>query len=184
MRARPAITDQAPTRLLSLPLALTFLVEFTSLSSFFLLPSVLPMLAAAAGASTGAGLVTGSLLLGTVIAEAAASALIGRFGYRPAIGAGAVLLGAPALALLPREPQAVMMSVSFVRGLGFGFAGSALARSPPRCFLPDGAVKGSACLASLLASRPWSHFQPGSGSPDSTWPRRSRPWRQSLGCCH
>jgi MFS family permease len=121
---RPSITDGAPARLLSLPLALTFLAEFTSLTSFFLLLSVLPMLAAAAGASSsGAGLITGSLLLGTVIAEAAAAPGIRRFGYRVMLAAGAVLLGAPALVLLPREPQAVMMAVSFLRGLGFGLCG-------------------------------------------------------------
>jgi MFS family permease len=34
-----------------------------------------------------------------------------------------VLLGAPALAMLTREPQAVMVSVSLVRGLGFGLSG-------------------------------------------------------------
>jgi MFS family permease len=125
-QAQPATQDGAPARLLSLPLALTFLAEFTSLTSFFLLLSVLPMLAAAAGASSsGAGLITGSLLLGTVIAEAVAAAGIRRFGYRAVLAAGAVLLGAPALALLPREPQAVMMSVSFVRGLGFGLCGVA-----------------------------------------------------------
>ena len=123
-RASAAIQDDASTRLLSLPLALTFLAEFTSLTSFFLLLSVLPMLAAAAGAgSSGAGLITGSLLLGTVAAEAAAASGIRRFGYRTMLAAGAALLGAPALALLPREPQAVMMSVSFVRGLGFGLCG-------------------------------------------------------------
>src|SRR5438132_10982544 len=56
-----------PARLLSVPLAVTFLAEFTSLTSFFLLLSVMPMLAAAAGASSsGAGLITGSLLLGIV----------------------------------------------------------------------------------------------------------------------
>ena len=123
-QARPATQDGAPARLLSLPLALTFLTEFSSLTSFFLLLSVLPMLAAAAGASSsGAGLITGSLLLGTVAAEAAATPGIRRFGYRTMLAAGAVLLGAPALALLPREPQAVMMGVSFVRGLGFGLCG-------------------------------------------------------------
>jgi MFS family permease len=125
-QAQPATQDGAPARLLGLPLALTFLAEFTSLTSFFLLLSVLPMLAAAAGASSsGAGLITGSLLLGTVIAEAVAAAGISRFGYRTVLAAGAALLGAPALALLPREPQAVMMSVSFVRGLGFGLCGVA-----------------------------------------------------------
>jgi MFS family permease len=113
-----------PARLLSLPLAVTFLAEFTSLTSFFLLLSVLPMLAAAAGASSsGAGLITGSLLLGTVAAEAAAAAAISRFGYRMVLAAGAVLLGAPALAMLAREPQAVMVSVSVVRGFGFGLCG-------------------------------------------------------------
>jgi MFS family permease len=123
-QARPATGDGAPARLVSLPLALTFLAEFTSLASFFLLLSVLPMLAAAAGASSaGAGLITGSLLLGTVVAEAAAAPGIRRFGYRAMLAAGAVLLGAPALALLPREPQAVMMAVSFLRGLGFGLCG-------------------------------------------------------------
>ena len=39
------------------------------------------------------------------------------------LAAGAVLLGAPALAMLGREPQAVMVSVSLVRGFGFGLCG-------------------------------------------------------------
>jgi MFS family permease len=107
-----------------MPLALTFMAEFTSLTSFFLLLSVMPMLAAAAGAgSAGAGLITGALLSGTVIAEAAAVFVIRRFGYRVTLAAGALLLGAPTLALLPREPQAVMVGVSFVRGVGFGLCG-------------------------------------------------------------
>jgi hypothetical protein len=59
-----------PARLLSVPLEVTFLAEFTSLTSFFLLLSVMPMLAAAAGAgSSGTGLITRSLLLGTVTAQ-------------------------------------------------------------------------------------------------------------------
>jgi MFS family permease len=115
-----------PARLLSVPLAVTFLAEFTSLTSFFLLLSVMPMLAAAAGAgSSAAGLITGALLLGTVAAEAVATAAIRRFGYRMVLAAGAVLLGAPALAMLAPEPQAVMVSVSLVRGLGFGLCGVA-----------------------------------------------------------
>src|SRR6188472_3955963 len=84
-----------PARLLSVPLAVTFLAEFTSLTSFLLLLSVMPMLAAAAGTgSSGAGLITGSLLLGTVMAEAVATAAIRRFGYRTVLAAGMVLLGA------------------------------------------------------------------------------------------
>jgi MFS family permease len=84
------------------------------------------MLAAAAGTSSaGAGAITGALLGGTVIAEAAAASAIRRFGYRAVIAAGALLLGAPTLALLPREPLAVMVGVGFVRGLGFGLSGVA-----------------------------------------------------------
>jgi MFS family permease len=121
-QAQPGTTG--PPRLLSVPLAATFLAEFTSLTSFFLLLSVMPMLAAAAGAgSSAAGLMTGALLLGTVAAEAVAAAAIRRFGYRMVLAAGAVLLGAPALAMLAPEPQAVMVSVSLVRGLGFGLSG-------------------------------------------------------------
>ena len=121
-QARPSTAVK--TRLLSVPLAVTFLAEFTSLTSFFLLLSVMPMLAAAVGTgSSGAGLITGSLLLGTVAAEAAATAAIRRFGYRTVLAAGAVLLGAPALAMLVPEPQAVMVSVSVVRGFGFGLSG-------------------------------------------------------------
>jgi MFS family permease len=117
---------EVPARLLTVPLAFTFLAEFGTLTSFFLLFSVLPMLASAAGvSSSGAGLITGSLLAGTVAAEAVAATAIRRFGYRIVVGAGAVLLGLPALTLLTRQPQAVMMGVSVVRGFGFGLGGVA-----------------------------------------------------------
>ena len=113
-----------PARLLSVPLAATFLAEFTSLTSFFLLLSVMPILAAAGGASSSAaGLITGTLLLGTVAAEAVAATAIRRFGYRMVLSAGAALLGAPALVLLVPESQTAMLSVSLVRGFGFGLCG-------------------------------------------------------------
>src|ERR1700759_775394 len=96
-QAQPGTAAQA--RLLSGPLAVTLLAEFASLTSFFLLLSVMPMLAAAAGASrSGARLMTGALLLGTGTAEGPAAAAIGRFGYRMVLAAGAILLGAPAVA--------------------------------------------------------------------------------------
>src|SRR5262249_61842588 len=65
----------------------------------------------------------GSARLGTVAAGAVAAGAIRRFGYRMVLAAGAVLLGAPAVAMLAREPQAVMVSVSVVRGFGFGLSG-------------------------------------------------------------
>src|SRR5579871_3018231 len=115
---------KSPSRLLSVPLAVTFLAEFTSLTSFFLLLSVMPMLAAAAGSgSSGAGLITGALLLGTVVAEAVAATAIRQLGVRLVLAAGAVLLGGPALAALAPEPPAVMVGVSLLRGVGFGLCG-------------------------------------------------------------
>jgi MFS family permease len=136
-----------PARLLSVPLAVTFLAEFTSLTSFFLLLAVMPMLAAAAGAdSSGAGLITGSLLLGTVAAEAVATAAIRRFGYRMVLAAGAVLLGAPALAMLAREPQAVMVSVSVVRGFGFGLSGVVAGALTARLLPPERRGEGLGLL--------------------------------------
>ena len=143
-----------PARLLSVPLAVTFLAEFTSLTSFFLLLSVMPMLTAAAGAgSSGAGLITGSLLLGTVAAEAAAAAAIRRFGYRMVLAAGAVLLGAPALAMLAREPQAVMVSVSLVRGLGFGLCGVATGALTAKLLPPGRRGEGLGLLGVVSGCR-------------------------------
>jgi predicted MFS family arabinose efflux permease len=108
-------------RLVSGPLAWVFLSSFAALTSFYLMLSVTPMCAAAAGAgSAGAGLVTGVLLLGTVAAELASSALMKRFRYRTLLIAGAALMGLPALALLAGSPLPVIAAVSAVRGFGFG----------------------------------------------------------------
>jgi predicted MFS family arabinose efflux permease len=108
-------------RIVSGPLALVFLAEFCALTSFYLLLSVTPMYAAAVGAgNTGAGLVTGVLLLGTVAAELAAPILMRRFGYWALLLTGAMLLGLPALALLPGGSMTVIVTVSVIRGFGFG----------------------------------------------------------------
>ena len=136
-----------PARLLTLPLATLFLAEFSSLTSFFLLLSVMPMLAKAAGVgSSGAGLMTGSLLLGTVVAEALATLALRRLGYRAVIAAGAVLLGPPALAMLGHQPQAVMIGVSLVRGLGFGFCGVATAALTAKMLPPERRGEGLGLL--------------------------------------
>ena len=121
IHATPDRAGRPGGRLLSGPLALVFLSEFCALTSFYLLLSVTPMYAAAAGAgSTEAGLVTTVLLLGTVAAELAAPVLMRRYGYWAMLVTGALLLGVPALALLPGGSLAVIVAVSVVRGLGFG----------------------------------------------------------------
>jgi MFS family permease len=114
-------------RIVSGPLTLLSASSFAVLTSFYLLLSVTPLYAARTGAgSAGAGLVTGALLLGTVAAELTASALMRRYRYRTLAVAGAVLMGIPALVLLPGGPLVMIAAVSFVRGFGFGLGGVAL----------------------------------------------------------
>jgi MFS family permease len=126
----------SPPRLVSGRFAAALLSSFGALTSFYLLLSVTPMYAMSAGAgSAGAGLVTGSLMLTTVLAEFASPRLLGRFGYRAVFAAGALLLGGPAPALLLPHSMATIIAVSIARGIGFGLAtvvlGALVAASVP-----------------------------------------------------
>jgi MFS family permease len=122
----PAHTEppdhRAPrARLMSGRLALALLSSFGALTSFYLLLSVTPMYAMSAGAGSAvAGVVTGSLMLSTVLAEFASPRLMRRYGYRAVFAAGALLLGGPALALLTPPSVATIVAVSIARGIGFG----------------------------------------------------------------
>jgi len=123
-------------RLVSARFAAALLSSFGALTSFYLLLSVTPMYAMSAGAgSAGAGLVTGSLMLTTVLAEFASPRLLGRFGYRAVFAAGALLLGGPTPALLLPHSMATIIAVSIARGIGFGLAtvvlGALVAASVP-----------------------------------------------------
>ena len=123
-------------RLVSGRFAAALLSSFGALTSFYLLLSVTPMYAVSAGAgSAGAGLVTGSLMLTTVLAEFASPRLLGRFGYRAVFAAGALLLGGPAPALLAPHSMVTIIAVSIARGIGFGLAtvviGALVAASVP-----------------------------------------------------
>ena len=97
--------------------------------SFYLPLSVMPLFAKSSGAGTGAGMVTGALLLTTVAVELVTPRLLARTGYRRSLTAGLFMLGAPALALLVSSNTAVVIGVSVVRGAGFAVttvAGGAL----------------------------------------------------------
>ena len=123
-------------RLVSGRFAAALLSSFGALTSFYLLLSVTPMYAISAGAgSAGAGLVTGSLMLATVLAEFASPRLLGRFGYRAVFAAGALLLGGPAPALLAPHSMVTIAAVSIARGIGFGLStvviGALVAASVP-----------------------------------------------------
>ncbi len=126
----------ARPRLVTGRFAAALLSDFGVLTSFYLLLSVTPMYAVSAGAgSAGAGLVTGSLMLTTVLAEFASPRLLARFGYRAVFAAGVLLLGGPAPALLAPHSMATIIAVSIARGFGFGLCtvvlGALVAASVP-----------------------------------------------------
>jgi predicted MFS family arabinose efflux permease len=115
---------------MSRALGMYFLSAFGSMTSFYLLLSVVPLYATSVGAGgVGAGLTTGALMLATVAAELATPALLARLGYRAVLAAGLVLLGAPALALTAPAGLATILVVCLVRGVGLAIlvvAGSSL----------------------------------------------------------
>ena len=119
-----AAQDRVPAacpRLVTGRFAAALLASFGALTSFYLLLSVTPMYAVSAGAGTAwAGLVTGTLMLTTVLAEFASSRLMGRYGYRAVFAAGALLLGGPVPALLAPHSMITIVAVSILRGFGFG----------------------------------------------------------------
>ncbi|MGO1075355.1 MFS transporter [Inquilinus sp. CA228] len=104
--------------------------SFAAMTGFYLLFSVVPLYAAAAGAGdAGAGLVTGTLMAATVAVELAMPALTARFGYRLLFTAGLVLLGASALLLTAGGGMAAIVAVCLLRGCGLAVvvvAGGAL----------------------------------------------------------
>jgi MFS family permease len=122
----PAAAGLPRERLLTGGLVRVLLSTFVTLTSFFVLMSVTPLYVRASGGGTsGAGLATGALLLSAVVAELVAPSLIRRYGGRMVLGLGAVLLGAPTLALLGSGQLVMVMAVSTLRGLGFGLTGVA-----------------------------------------------------------
>ena len=105
------------------------LADLGAMTSFYLLFPVVPLHAAAAAGAGAAGLVTGALMLATVVAELAMPSLAARFGYRQLFCAGLVLLGLPALVLAASSNLLAILAVSLLRGVGLGIllvAGSSL----------------------------------------------------------
>jgi MFS family permease len=136
----PVDVDVDPTTVTRPPIVTPALLRVVvasvgSLSSFYLLLSVVPLYATSTGrGGAGAGLVTGALLLATVAGELATAGLVRRYGPRVVLGAGLVLLGAPALALTLSPTMGLIVTVCVVRGVGFALT----------------ATVGGALVASLL----------------------------------
>ncbi|ANN21856.1 hypothetical protein SD37_18170 [Amycolatopsis orientalis] len=136
MIGKPLFTTSSPKA--SKELVMLLVAAFGALSGFYLLVSVVPLYTAGSGGGGfGAGLVTGTMMLSTVVTELAVPRLLARLGYRAVLALGLLLLGVPALALIATSDTALVLAVSLVRGAGLGIVvvvGSALAAelSPAR----------------------------------------------------
>ncbi|SHF65408.1 MFS transporter [Streptoalloteichus hindustanus] len=103
--------------------AMVFLLlcTFGGFAGFYLLLSVVPLAVASGSAgAAGAGLVTGALMVATVAVQPPLPRLLARFGYRTALLAGTVALGAPSALLVLSTDLGPVVGVSLLRGAGFG----------------------------------------------------------------
>ena len=117
-----------PPRTTALPFRLVLLVTTLGFSGYALLLPVVPLWVAQAG-EFAAGATTGVLMATTILTQLAVPRLLARTGYRTVLGAGLVLLGAPAPLLALSTDLAPVLAASAVRGVGFGLltvTGSAL----------------------------------------------------------
>ncbi|MFD0410422.1 MFS transporter [Kitasatospora sp. NPDC127116] len=108
--------------LLTRALLLRFVSLLGTSVGFNLLLSAVPLYAQESGGEHAAGLATGALMLATVVGELATPWLTARFGYRPVLAAGLVLLGAPTPLLAWTGGMAAVVTVCLLRGLGFAVA--------------------------------------------------------------
>ena len=114
-------TADKTSPLLGRSLALVFVIMFGATASFYLLLSVVPLYATAAGAGgIGAGFATGALMCSTVAAELATPYLMAKIGYRIVLAAGLVFIGLPSLALIASHSITVILAICLVRGTGLG----------------------------------------------------------------
>jgi len=118
-------------------------VTLTGFAGYAVLLPVAPLWVVRGGAGpAGAGLVNGVLLLATVVTQLFVPAALRRFGWRPVMSAGMVLLGLPAVLYVLSDALAPVLALSAVRGIGFGVltvTGSAAAAA-----LVDPARRGEA----------------------------------------
>jgi predicted MFS family arabinose efflux permease len=135
----PAQTTGAAERevLLTRPVILLTLVAFAALFGFQLLLSVVPLYAdEAGGGSSGAGLATAVFMLSTVLTQIQMPRILGRYGYRRTLVAGLLFLGVPALFYAYAQTLVPILTVTLLRGVGFGiitvvFAAMVVELAPP-----------------------------------------------------
>ncbi|MDQ4008221.1 MAG: MFS transporter [Actinomycetota bacterium] len=97
------------------------LLTAAGFGGFAALLSVAPLWVARGGAGeAGAGLVTGVLLLLTILTQPFVPWLLNRYGHGLVLAAGLVLLGLPAPFYGLSDQLGPVLAVSAVRGIGFG----------------------------------------------------------------
>lgn len=121
-----------PTRSVLREPGMPLLVLMTGLgfSGYAALLPVAPLWAVHGGAGAqGAGAVNGVLMLFTVLTQLVVPRALRLLGWTPVLGAGMLLLGAPAALFALSDSLSLILLVSAVRGMGFGVltvTGSAL----------------------------------------------------------
>lgn len=143
--------DESPWR--HGPFRLSLTATAVALCGYALLMPVVPLWAVRQGAGTfAAGAATGLFMASTVVTQLGTGVFVRRFGYRTAILAGIAFLGVPTPLLLEWTSSEGILTLSLLRGVGFGLitvCGSALiAELLPPAALPRGS--GSYGLATGL----------------------------------
>lgn len=142
------------------------LLSMTALgfAGYALLLPVAPLWAVEGGSGVaGAGLVTGVLMLATVLGQTFVPAALRRFGWGPVLATGLVLLGAPSPLMLLSDALPAVLGWSAVRGLGFAVLTVAGSSAVPELVEPArrGRAIGAWGLAIagpqlvLLPAAPW-----------------------------
>lgn len=137
----------------------TLIAVAAAFGSWALLLPVVPVAVLDAGGSHAlAGASTGVFMASTVLTQVFMPRLLRKFSYRSAIAFSAVLLGVPALAFMWNMDPSVVLSVSVLRGIGFGAMtvseAAIIAELVPRSLLGKasgvfGASSGSAQMIAL-----------------------------------
>ncbi|MFT3872001.1 MAG: MFS transporter [Nocardioides sp.] len=135
------------------------LVTASYVSGLCLLLAVAPLWVAGAHGAVGSGLVTGVLMLTTVVAAALAPAVVRRISSRRALELGLLLMAVPSPLFVVSDSLAWVLPLSGARGLGLGLSAvvgsAALAR-----VAPPGGLARSAGFYSLSITVPNLIFVP------------------------
>lgn len=118
-RQEPEIPGSAS--LFSAPLLLFTGAAFASLFGFQMLLSVVPLYTSEiGGGSLGAGVATAVFMFTTVLTQIQMPRALRRFGYRSSLAVGILLLSLPAFLYVFADSVASILTVTLVRGVGFG----------------------------------------------------------------